>query len=126
MIRRPPRSTRTDTLFPYTTLFRSKPPLERHDHMGKLLRARLFPGAELGVRSGEIDVGFGTQKARELPFLPLAALPALPELSDHILGPDVGQHAGRFGDVLHQLGGDPVFSLHYAARGVAALLVLAA
>src|SRR3546814_2168122 len=26
MIRRPPRSTRTDTLLPYTTLFRSKPP----------------------------------------------------------------------------------------------------
>src|SRR3546814_6279956 len=28
MIRRPPRSTRTDTLFPYTTLFRSD--LDRH------------------------------------------------------------------------------------------------
>src|SRR3546814_5288850 len=27
MIRRPPRSTRTDTLFPYTTLFRSQPHL---------------------------------------------------------------------------------------------------
>src|SRR3546814_7887603 len=27
MIRRPPRSTRTDTLFPYTTLFRSWPVL---------------------------------------------------------------------------------------------------
>src|SRR3546814_2604207 len=27
MIRRPPRSTRTDTLFPYTTLFRSIPVL---------------------------------------------------------------------------------------------------
>src|SRR3546814_3682890 len=26
MIRRPPRSTRTDTLFPYTTLFRSGSP----------------------------------------------------------------------------------------------------
>src|SRR3546814_10325235 len=26
MIRRPPRSTRTDTLFPYTTLFRSDGP----------------------------------------------------------------------------------------------------
>src|SRR3546814_7183146 len=26
MIRRPPRSTRTDTLFPYTTLFRSHQP----------------------------------------------------------------------------------------------------
>src|SRR3546814_12718311 len=32
MIRRPPRSTRTDTLFPYTTLFRSQVAefLERH------------------------------------------------------------------------------------------------
>src|SRR3546814_5623626 len=29
MIRRPPRSTRTDTLFPYTTLFRSNAKLER-------------------------------------------------------------------------------------------------
>src|SRR6056297_549785 len=28
MIRRPPRSTRTDTLFPYTTLFRSTAGLE--------------------------------------------------------------------------------------------------
>src|SRR3546814_10938853 len=27
MLRRPPRSTRTDTLFPYTTLFRSSRPL---------------------------------------------------------------------------------------------------
>src|SRR3546814_15664840 len=27
MIRRPPRSTRTDTLFPYTTLFRSQLPV---------------------------------------------------------------------------------------------------
>src|SRR3546814_2137863 len=29
MIRRPPRSTRTDTLFPYTTLFRSLPIRQR-------------------------------------------------------------------------------------------------
>src|SRR3546814_9295747 len=35
MIRRPPRSTRTDTLFPYTTLFRSTtlaPALPRSNH----------------------------------------------------------------------------------------------
>src|SRR3546814_19874751 len=31
MLRRPPRSTRTDTLFPYTTLFRS-----RKIHVGKV------------------------------------------------------------------------------------------
>src|SRR3546814_9333302 len=30
MIRRPPRSTRTDTLFPYTTLFRSFTRLSEH------------------------------------------------------------------------------------------------
>src|SRR3546814_11285998 len=33
MIRRPPRSTRTDTLFPYTTLFRSLSSLH-DDHVG--------------------------------------------------------------------------------------------
>src|SRR3546814_10262880 len=31
MMRRPPRSTRTDTLFPYTTLFRSE---QRRVHLG--------------------------------------------------------------------------------------------
>src|SRR3546814_4098126 len=31
MIRRPPRSTRTDTLFPYTTLFRSPAPALSRD-----------------------------------------------------------------------------------------------
>src|SRR3546814_1380624 len=39
MIRRPPRSTRTDTLFPYTTLFRSQgdpgPRAAAHDREGE-------------------------------------------------------------------------------------------
>src|SRR3546814_2920429 len=34
MIRRPPRSTRTDTLFPYTTLFRSSVTFCDHFFMG--------------------------------------------------------------------------------------------
>src|SRR3546814_1954001 len=33
MIRRPPRSTRTDTLFPYTTLFRSRAVAAQHARM---------------------------------------------------------------------------------------------
>src|SRR3546814_4189732 len=33
MIRRPPRSTRTDTLFPYTTLFRSHAPVRGPDQI---------------------------------------------------------------------------------------------
>src|SRR3546814_4593748 len=35
MIRRPPRSTRTDTLFPYTTLFRSSVLSERRGQRGR-------------------------------------------------------------------------------------------
>src|SRR3546814_14519037 len=42
MFRRPPRSTRTDTLFPYTTLFRSMPGAHQHDV------AREDPGSSPG------------------------------------------------------------------------------
>src|SRR3546814_3621316 len=38
MIRRPPRSTRTDTLFPYTTLFRSLLDHQRHQRPERPLR----------------------------------------------------------------------------------------
>src|SRR3546814_16430746 len=40
MIRRPPRSTRTDTLFPYTTLFRSAVAAEDHALVRRLRRER--------------------------------------------------------------------------------------
>src|SRR3546814_1471055 len=42
MIRRPPRSTRTDTLFPYTTLFRSRVAAQLQRHL-------LLAGASLQV-----------------------------------------------------------------------------
>src|SRR3546814_19643390 len=49
MIRRPPRSTRTDTLFPYTTLFRSRTghihrpdgPLAKHQPASRHLRGKI-------------------------------------------------------------------------------------
>src|SRR3546814_10091040 len=44
MIRRPPRSTRTDTLFPYTTLFRSRGHLHVGYRRAPLHRRRLRPG----------------------------------------------------------------------------------
>src|SRR3546814_9177612 len=59
MIRRPPRSTRTDTLFPYTTLFRSA-----GDHLvgavdsARLhLRPRLDPGTSLPLDDPRIAIG---------------------------------------------------------------------
>src|SRR3546814_5526660 len=44
MIRRPPRSTRTDTLFPYTTLFRSQC-RNRHEAGGTASKLALLPPA---------------------------------------------------------------------------------
>src|SRR3546814_12679950 len=45
MIRPPPRSTRTDTLFPYTTLFRSRRASER-DLLAHYRAALVATGAE--------------------------------------------------------------------------------
>src|SRR3546814_1236835 len=58
MIRRPPRSTRTDTLFPYTTLFRSLGVGNHaiaHDHAWRFDQAGFdrVVEAEVGDRSEE-------------------------------------------------------------------------
>src|SRR3546814_6367633 len=47
MIRRPPRSTRTDTLFPYTTLFRSR--LRPYDRWRPIEKATMAYGYGLSV-----------------------------------------------------------------------------
>src|SRR3546814_15256108 len=52
MIRRPPRSTRTDTLFPYTTLFRSRRDLLGHPGRRRT-RGRCQGIAEYAGRGGE-------------------------------------------------------------------------
>src|SRR3546814_19098629 len=55
MIRRPPRSTRTDTLFPYTTLFRSLLPahsIRKPAKKYKPEQARQSAGANDQFRSG--------------------------------------------------------------------------
>src|SRR3546814_3981946 len=88
MIRRPPRSTRTDTLFPYTTLFRSKRAQHEmsahrmaHQHArprrcGRPARPEI---AEIGDEGGEVrdvaDMGIGRQPPR-------SALPAPVERGD--------------------------------------------
>src|SRR3546814_5352605 len=59
MIRRPPRSTRTDTLFPYTTLFRSKVPRRnRPDHAERHMpRLAIALGAVLVDRHRQVEAG---------------------------------------------------------------------
>src|SRR3546814_17527869 len=63
MIRRPPRSTRTDPLFPYTTLFRSGAPVV------------FVPGVLEDAEVAELAEAFGPQR------LTLIGLPGVPPLS---------------------------------------------
>src|SRR3546814_16421640 len=58
MIRRPPRSTRTDTLFPYTTRFRSEHPgRERIGRAGDRRRHDGGHAGELAIDVGEPEPG---------------------------------------------------------------------
>src|SRR3546814_5353480 len=53
MIRRPPRSTRTDTLFPYTTLFRSRRKEEGRGFRTKAQRHKGTKGAVSGATAAQ-------------------------------------------------------------------------
>src|SRR3546814_13275586 len=69
MIRRPPRSTRTDTLFPYTTLFRSD----------------AVDSARAGARD-DIDQDTQPQLLFDLDLLEQRAIDALAALACHVAG----------------------------------------
>src|SRR3546814_4816425 len=63
MIRRPPRSTRTDTLFPYTTLFRSQAPPDRARDDGYLRPARRAD-RHVRIHEGDADARLPRTGAR--------------------------------------------------------------
>src|SRR3546814_15053012 len=56
MIRRPPRSTRTDTLFPYTTLFRSESALDAGIAYPHGCRSGRCGACKTRLLSGEVDL----------------------------------------------------------------------
>src|SRR3546814_15840773 len=68
MIRRPPRSTLTDTLFPYTTLFRSFLTKER-----TVLLARVLASSDIGL---EPDILNGSKMPKSEDTVVLFATPA--------------------------------------------------
>src|SRR3546814_3385522 len=76
MIRRPPRSTRTDPLFPYTTLFRSAQPL-----LGLL--AHLLAGAKPESILIIIDMGHSGRPA-DVGMRARAIVPELRVEDDHL------------------------------------------
>src|SRR3546814_6315180 len=69
MIRRPPRATRTDTLFPYTTLFRSLLRLGcegvAHQGVGSLRRVRPDLYRHLGFCRLDTDVDERRRRSEE-------------------------------------------------------------
>src|SRR3546814_18289667 len=68
MIRRPPRSTRTDTLFPYTTLFRSSHARIRRRHRRNGEQRRMAQRRRLRAAPGDGD----TEGCGQPPRLPRA------------------------------------------------------
>src|SRR3546814_19150779 len=93
MIRRPPRSTRTDTLFPYTTLFRS-----HRRRMGIVAaRRRIIPATE------RVEAVGGADRARcDRPRRTVVR----PEGTDRSRGPDLVPPAARRARALRRLGDD--------------------
>src|SRR3546814_20589797 len=53
MIRRPPRSTRTDTLFPYTTLFRSRAAAKNHAYVTIMTDPADYPALIEALQSND-------------------------------------------------------------------------
>src|SRR3546814_14278254 len=118
MIRRPPRSTRPDTLFPYTTLFRSQrllDALEAPDRQPELLAdARVRAGgdrAQLGAAAG--GRGQGDRAAdrqlvvEHLPALACVVLAAqqLAERDDDLAAVERGVLEGRVARAVAAAGG---------------------
>src|SRR3546814_13095450 len=92
MIRRPPRSTRTDTLFPYTTLFRSHPEQKRYS--GGQARGLATQGPSVGQPSLKWSTNRGSLP-RRLEDQEMAAKRERPE--------DIATKLQR-GEVLHGQG----------------------
>src|SRR3546814_17221700 len=88
MIRRPPRSTRTDTLFPYTTLFRSHTQLQLLRYLDEMARWNTAYNLTAIRKAGDMVIRHLLDSLALLPIL--QALPGYPEL--RLL--DVGAGAG--------------------------------
>src|SRR3546814_16707317 len=103
-IRRPPRSTRTDPLFPYTTLFRSlhmRREVERvlaHERLG-LFRLAALQGLDDGEMDHHGAVGPVVLADGRLPYGPHMAEEVLGHLIDHLAAAEEDARLDRKSDV---------------------------
>src|SRR3546814_4696772 len=103
MIRRPPRSTRTDTLFPYTTLFRSGVSIQRSGARGEPqgitvrgfggdFNETLYDGRRISTATGGRSVDFSTVGADFVGTLSV------------LKTPDVSLSASSIGATVNEIG----------------------
>src|SRR3546814_5131852 len=135
MIRRPPRSTRTDTLVPYTTLFRSERGaystvmlMQRVDEINMDQRQRIIDmtlgavgGSVLNTRIAVLGAAFkpDTDDVRDSPALNVAAALHLRGAHVTVYDPAAGGTAKRLFPTLSYADG-----LENEVRGAAVVLVL--
>src|SRR3546814_10256521 len=94
MIRRPPRSTRTDTLFPYTTLFRSpslRPSIPRQNPVHQLLHRR---GEIVRIKGIGFEVERGMAREHQI-LLDVAAMRDVLQRFLDAEAARIGEIAGR-------------------------------
>src|SRR3546814_19993500 len=99
MIRRPPRSTRTDTLFPYTTLFRSFRIIL--GAIGEITRKEVVDGQILGRSTARIEHRVQRLRLNGLVLVPDAELELVESRQIFIVGRGRGRlpfgHSGMQG-----------------------------
>src|SRR3546814_15819208 len=101
MIRRPPRSTRTDTLFPYTTLFRSEAERGRDVEAIVAIMVELAVGIAIERGQAIAPMGAGIDRAADVERALLALMrpPLQDDLADRIgrraLAAHVDEATGR-------------------------------
>src|SRR3546814_6810893 len=99
MIRLPPRSTRTDTLFPYTTLFRSGAYVgaaETVDGLFRVAHQEQYPGANPERRPVFSRITVGRFAAEAPEYLHLEGIGVL-KLVDQDMGIAAGERAPEIG-----------------------------
>src|SRR3546814_20908777 len=106
MIRRPPRSTRTDTLFPYTTLFRSSAKSNGH---GMSLHRSLSANINYRAKSGLLLIERHPLALACLGFgVPFGGASVSLALALRFLRPAVGEGRGAVQSQHYEGGGAPL------------------
>src|SRR3546814_7204532 len=120
MIRRPPRSTRTDTLFPYTTLFRSylalvndQTAVTKHIDVGQQIArvAGTFAATPIADECGAIRFGDRAQLGARAPPVSSLAIAVRLLVLDECSAARVEQFL-RCGLALGDLGGEEIGRAH--------------